>query len=264
MKFNGVKELGGLPSAAKAFQSAGITVLLYDPRSVGASGGEPRNDIDPSQQIFDYSDAITFLSSLSNVSHDQIGLWGISLSASVALSAAAFDKRAKLVIAVCPVAEYHYDAEKMRRMLGLCIKDRESRIKGNKAFYVPMVDNSGLNPAGLDFGFDGERAAEWARNGVELAERHVNRTTVQSYHRIALWQPWATWKHIESTSVLFVVPERDSLCPPVEQLRHYDALSCPKQCYQQEGSGHLDILEGERAQDGLKRQIDFISEVLSQ
>ncbi|RYP44119.1 hypothetical protein DL768_009387 [Monosporascus sp. mg162] len=177
--FNGVKELGGLPAVAEAFQAAGITTLVYDPRSVGMSDGLPRNDIDPFQQVQDYSDALTFLTALPTIDRHQIGLWGISLSASVALSAAAFDKRAKLVIAACPVTEYHYNEAKMHRLLQACFKDRESQIKGNPPFYIPMVDDSGDSPAGLDFGSDRERAAEWARRGVELAAHHVRARLAQ-------------------------------------------------------------------------------------
>lgn len=34
-----------LPDIAKWFQEHGITCLLFDPRGIGASDGEPRNDV---------------------------------------------------------------------------------------------------------------------------------------------------------------------------------------------------------------------------
>ena len=34
-----------LPDIAKWFQGHGITCLLYDPAGIGASDGEPRNDV---------------------------------------------------------------------------------------------------------------------------------------------------------------------------------------------------------------------------
>ena len=34
-----------LPDIAKWFQEQGITCLLCDPRGIGASDGEPRNDV---------------------------------------------------------------------------------------------------------------------------------------------------------------------------------------------------------------------------
>lgn len=257
-----MREIGGLPAVAEAFQQAGVTALLYDPRSVGTSGGQPRNDIDPFQQIQDYSDAVTFMRTLPSVDSDQIGLWGLSLSASVALSAAAFDKRAKFVIAACPVTEYRYDKAKMERLLQLSFKDRESQSKGNPPFYVPMIDDSGASPAGFDFGLDKDRAAEWSRRGVEMAPHHVNRTTVQSYHKIAMWNPCSMWKHIDPTPVMFLVPETDGICPPEEQLWQFNELRGPKKCHVQKGSSHLNLLEGEHLSELLALQTTFIHEVV--
>lgn len=44
-----------LPEVAEAFQSAGYNVLLYDARTVGASGGQPRNLLNPLQMAEDLS-----------------------------------------------------------------------------------------------------------------------------------------------------------------------------------------------------------------
>jgi alpha/beta superfamily hydrolase len=75
----------GVPEAARAFQNAGITALIYDPRSVGQSDGTPRNDINPLKQVEDYSDALTFLGSLKSVDQNRMAIWGISLSGAVQL-----------------------------------------------------------------------------------------------------------------------------------------------------------------------------------
>ncbi|KAI0386906.1 DltD N-terminal domain protein [Hypomontagnella monticulosa] len=260
--FNCVLEMAGLPSVAEGFQAAGITALIYDPRNVGVSDGQPRNDIDPFKQIQDYSDALTFLKNSLRVDPCQIGFWGTSLSASVALSAAAFDKRAKLVIAACPVAEYHYDKEKMEKALHNCLKDRESQIKGNPPFYIPMIDESGQNPAGLDFGHDPEKAAVWSRSEMEIAANHVNRTTIQSYLKLAMWAPGAMWKHIQQTPVLFLIPETDSICPPEEQLQHFNKLESPKRYYLRKGKGHMDMLEGEHINELIRLQVDFVRDAM--
>jgi len=44
-----------VPETAEGFQSAGYNVLLYDSRSVGGSGGLPRNQINPQQIVEDVS-----------------------------------------------------------------------------------------------------------------------------------------------------------------------------------------------------------------
>lgn len=58
--FAGVKE-HRLEAYATAFADSGFVVLVHDHRGFGASDGNPRNDIDPWQQIADWRRAISFL-----------------------------------------------------------------------------------------------------------------------------------------------------------------------------------------------------------
>ena len=44
-----------LAETAEGFQAAGYNVILYDSRSIGGSGGLPRNQIDPLQNVEDIS-----------------------------------------------------------------------------------------------------------------------------------------------------------------------------------------------------------------
>lgn len=135
-----------VPEVAEQFQLAGITALIYDPRSLGASDGLPRNEVDPMRQVEDYSDALTFLSSLPVVDSSCIGFWGMSLSASVALCAAALDKRAKFIVAICPLVSLDYGTAKFSKVLAKVMKDRESQIQGNAPFYLPLLSQKGENP----------------------------------------------------------------------------------------------------------------------
>ena len=43
-----------LPDIATWFQERDITVFLYDPRGIGASGGEPRNDVRLPIQVWQF------------------------------------------------------------------------------------------------------------------------------------------------------------------------------------------------------------------
>ena len=77
----------GLEPFAAAFASAGFVVLVHDHRGFGKSGGTPREDINPWQQIADSRRAISiadsrraisYLESRSEVDAKRIGIWGTS------------------------------------------------------------------------------------------------------------------------------------------------------------------------------------------
>ena len=56
--FSAVKEMY-LDAFAEVFAAAGLNALVFDNRGFGASDGEPRQEIDPWQQVRDYRHAIT-------------------------------------------------------------------------------------------------------------------------------------------------------------------------------------------------------------
>jgi hypothetical protein len=58
--FSAVKEMY-LDAFAEVFAAAGLNALVFDNRGFGASDGEPRQEIDPWQQVRDYRHAIPTL-----------------------------------------------------------------------------------------------------------------------------------------------------------------------------------------------------------
>jgi pimeloyl-ACP methyl ester carboxylesterase len=259
----------GLPDVAKAFQEAGMTVLVYDPRSTGLSDGVPRNDIDPFKQIEDYSDALTFLRAHHMVDPSSLGLWGMSLAGAVALCTASYDKRVKFVIAVCPAVEYQYLETKLPKVLGKITQDRESQVKGNSPFYIPMLNNVGENPAGFNLGMEKEAALrilsardETISTRTALAPNHVNRTTIQSYHKLLMWNPSYMWRYLEAAA-MFVVPEQDQLISAETQQKYFELLPGPKKLHVQHGRGHMNILEGESLPGLMQLQIGFVHNALA-
>ena len=55
--FSAVKE-NYLDRFAEVFSGGGLGALVFDNRNFGASDGEPRQEIDPWQQVRDYRDAL--------------------------------------------------------------------------------------------------------------------------------------------------------------------------------------------------------------
>lgn len=78
-----------------------ITALVYDNRGFGSSDakeGAPRHEIIPREQQSDYSDAITYAQSLSEVDPEKIAIWGSSYSGGHVLYVGAVDRRVKAVL----------------------------------------------------------------------------------------------------------------------------------------------------------------------
>src|SRR5258708_7115125 len=92
-----VKEMY-LESFARRFAEAGIAALVFDYRSFGASGGEPRQRISPRDQMEDYRNALTWLSLQSAIDADRLGVWGTSFSGAHVIQVAAHDPRVKAVV----------------------------------------------------------------------------------------------------------------------------------------------------------------------
>src|SRR5438067_9427501 len=100
--FSAVKEMY-LDRFAEAFAAAGLNALVYDNRNLGASDGEPRQEIDPWAQVRDYRHAITYASTLPEVDADRIGIWGSSYSGGHVLVVGAIDRRVKCVVSQVPL-----------------------------------------------------------------------------------------------------------------------------------------------------------------
>lgn len=87
---------------AEAFCKAGFSVLLYDHRNFGISDGEPRQQTNKWVQARGYRDAINFVTTLSEIDHTKIVLWGDSMSGSEIIVVASIDHRVKAIIAQVP------------------------------------------------------------------------------------------------------------------------------------------------------------------
>ncbi|KAK7949577.1 alpha/beta-hydrolase [Apiospora saccharicola] len=282
------------PGVAQYLQEAGISALVYDPRTVGASEGLPRNHIVPALQISDYSDALTYLkhlpsssssssSSSSIIDPDRIAFWGFSFSGAMALCAAALDKRACAVVAVCPLTAWELDERKWRGVMAKCMQDRESQTRGGNApFALPMVDGSGQNPAGFGGAGVGARELALLRESQDKIPSFEITTTIQTYWHLMSWGgPFGSLKWLEGMPVLVVTPEDDCISPARKQKELiFDAI--PDRKGQGRGGGgggggggvlgekptktfhlvhargHMDVLDGDSFQEVMGEQVRFL------
>ena len=129
--FSATKEMY-LDAFAEVFASAGLNALVFDNRNFGASDGEPRQEIDPWQQVRDYRHAVTWLRGQPNINRDEIGVWGSSYSGGHVLVLGAIDRRIKCVVSQVPLVTGWRNVQRLVRsdliaqVRAQCDADREA------------------------------------------------------------------------------------------------------------------------------------------
>jgi cephalosporin-C deacetylase-like acetyl esterase len=104
--FAAIKEMFLDTVAARITSSLPISCLVYDNRGFGASDNHPsapRQEIIPSLQCSDISDAITYTQGREDVNKEKIGIWGTALSGGHVLWVGAADRRVKAVVSQVPM-----------------------------------------------------------------------------------------------------------------------------------------------------------------
>ena len=123
------------------------------------------------------------------------------------------------------------------------MRDQESQPRGNEPYCVPVLTEEGQNPAG--FGVE-TRAEDFNLiiNAERAAPDYRNSTTIQTYYRIASWEPFGAISML-STPLMLLIPENDRISSPEKQKAIFDSTSGPKRCHVEPGKGHVDIPAGD-------------------
>lgn len=202
--FSGVKEMG-LDSLAEIFASAGLSALVFDYRNFGASGGEPRQEIDPWMQIRDYQHAITYAQTRAEVDGDRIGVWGTSYSGSHAIMLGAIDNRVKCVVSQIPHISGHAvrsAVESDAYIAGLpktFDEDRIARFNGEQPATIPVVTRDG----GVSSALPSREAWVWANENNVPSWR--NEITLRSMELLCEYEPGSYIQWISPTPLLLLV-----------------------------------------------------------
>jgi fermentation-respiration switch protein FrsA (DUF1100 family) len=137
-----------LPTYEQAFAAAGLAVLSFDYRSLGASPGTPRQLITVRRQLQDLVAAVTYARSRSEIDGGRVGIWGTSFGAAHALTVAARDPLIAATVLQCPIIDGLDAARRlgMRHALSLTpaiIHDGVSRITRRPRPTIGIVGRRG-------------------------------------------------------------------------------------------------------------------------
>lgn len=239
--FSAVKEMY-LDKYAEAFSQAGLGALVFDNRNFGASDGEPRQEIDPIQQVRDYRHAITYAQSLPEVDRTKVGVWGSSYSGGHVLVVAAIDKRVGAVVSQVPLVSGHENIRSLVRsdFIGgfreMFDQDREARGRGETPAMVPVVDKDPLAPSALPT----PDSYQWFTETHELrAPSWKNEVTLRTVEMLSEYEPGAWISRIAPTPLLMLVAKDDVLTPTELAIGAFENAREPKKLVVLPG-GHFD------------------------
>jgi fermentation-respiration switch protein FrsA (DUF1100 family) len=244
--FSGVKEMF-LDRYADVFAAAGFGVLVFDYRGFGASGGEPRQEVDPWGQVRDFRNAISHASALAELDRNRIGVWGSSYGGGHALVLGAIDKRVKCVVAQVPLCSGSRNIRRLVRadliagMRAMFAADRAARYAGAPPAMIPVVAESPLQPSALP---TPDSWTWFTETGRTRAPAWRNEVTLRSVEMLTEYEPAGTIDQVSPTPLMMVVGAHDDLAAADLALEAYARALEPKRLVLLRG-GHFDAYVNE-------------------
>ncbi|MDR2986292.1 MAG: alpha/beta hydrolase [Nocardiopsaceae bacterium] len=164
----GVTKEPGTDLFASRFHAAGFSVLAFDHRHFGESGGQPRQVIRIGEQLDDWQAAIGFATTMPGVDPARIALWGFSLAGGHVFQVAARNPQLAAAIAQTPLADgqaaapnalRHMTPLALLRLMSMGIADATGRLINRPPLLVPLAGERGtVATLNTPDGLDGSRA----------------------------------------------------------------------------------------------------------
>jgi len=227
--YAGLKEMH-LDRFAEKFASNGFAVIVFDYSGFGDSDGFPRQEVNPYQQIEEYSHAITYASLLDEVDSAKIGVWGTSYSGGHVIVLAGRDKRVKCVVSQVPTISgsesslRRVPADKESILFESFEKDRIGRMKGKEPEDKTLVSlNQDDNPV-----YSSEEAVKWYLEAGERSENWINKVTLRSVEYSRSYNPGLYISKVSPVPLLMLVATEDKVTPTDLALKAYNQALEPK------------------------------------
>lgn len=214
----------GTDRFAERFNQAGFSVLAFDFRRLGESGGTPRQVVRIGEQQADFAAAVEFARTLDEVDPAKVAIWGFSLSGGHVFPVAARDPELGAAIAVSALADGPASAPNGFRhttpLSGLRITARGTLdalggLVGRDPLLVPLAGERGTVAAlttpdslnGSQALNPGNRYPDWQQE-----------VSAWSALRIGLYRPARVAARVRCP-LLVVATEQDGVAPPKPLIR---------------------------------------------
>jgi dipeptidyl aminopeptidase/acylaminoacyl peptidase len=249
-----VKELVQ-PGYASVFARNGIAALIFDYRYMGGSTGEPRQHIDPWQQIEDYRNAISYVESREDVDADRIGAWGISYSGGHVMILGALDPRVRAVVGVVPTVNgwqnmrLAHGTLGFRRLQAAILDARRKLYETGEQTYIPHQPESEGDLAVWPFP---KSKITFRRLKETQAPAYDGRSTVASAELLLAYDVMPYARRLTETPTMLIVAEGDDHTHWDLAADVFDAIPGQrKRWHVVPRSGHLTLYEDQEAVAGV-------------
>jgi uncharacterized protein len=214
----GLPRRAGLPAFAERFAEHGLAVLLFDYRSLGESGGEPRNVALPFGQIADWKAAVEYARSIEGIDGTRLGVYGFSLGGGGALITAAHED-ADAFVGRTPIFDgrrtlTHFISE-MGPAFGLRttvagLRDLSRKYTGREPYYLPIWgDYPDELPA---LATPGSKEGHESVAGEDTNNEDVNRCAARAFVTFGLYRPIKSARKVDCPALVIEGAE-DTIAP---------------------------------------------------
>jgi dienelactone hydrolase len=248
-----------LDAYAERFCAAGYACLVFDYRNFGDSEGAPRQLLDISMQLQDWTVAVAYARTLPGIDYSRIGLWGTSFGGGHVIATAARLPGIAAVVSQCPFTDSIASLGALSplisaRITGLAVRDLIAARLGRPPVMVPTAGNPGevalMNAPDAYPGF-----LKLVPDGTLLRNEVAARIGV----KILSYRPGRLAAKV-TCPILFCVCESDSVAPSGPTRRY--AATAPRGQIKLYPEGHFEIYVGDAFERVVADQLDFLDKNL--
>jgi uncharacterized protein len=225
----GVTKGAGTDTFAARFAEEGFSVLAFDYRRLGTSGGYPRQIINIDEQLADWQAALAYARKLPAVDPARIAIWGFSVSAGHVFRVASKEPELGAAIAQGPMADglaaaryasgHEPLTDGLKRTLWAALDAIGGRL-GREPLLVPLAGPPGTLAA---LNTPDSRNGTQALNGNGAYDDEWRQEiAARSAMAPAFYRPGLDAKKIECP-LLVIVFDQDGVTPPEQARRAAEA-----------------------------------------
>jgi pimeloyl-ACP methyl ester carboxylesterase len=246
-----------LDAYAERFSAAGYACLVFDYRNFGDSEGEPRQLLDISMQLQDWTVAVAYAKTLAGIDHNRIGLWGTSFGGGHVIATAARLPGIAAVVSQCPFTDSIASLGTVNRLISvtaLAVRDLIGARLGRPPVMVPTAGRPGevalMNAPDAYSGY-----MRLVPEGTTLRNEVAARIGV----KMLPYRPGRLASKI-TCPILFCVCETDSVAPSGPTRRY--AATAPRGEVRLYPEGHFGIYVDDAFERVIADQIEFLDKNL--